>query len=194
MTLQSCILLGVTLYDYISVANANQLAYTDFVTISHRGAYSHQKGEFTWALHVFLFSKLWEWIDTILLVINKKKVIPLHWWHHSTITWAFYTGFYSSSVYTIAFLNSFIHIIMYLYYAEVKMIQPYAKYLTSLQIIQLFSGVYMNTLSYFYHTESRYKLFSLINGFICLSYGCMFLQFFQKKYSKNKKNVEKNNL
>ena len=137
-----------------------------------------------------MFSKLYEWIDTILLIINEKSVITLHWWHHSTITVAFYTGFYTSAILWIGILNSFIHVIMYLYYADVKVIKPFAKYLTTLQIIQLFGGVYMNYVSYQYNNDDKYKLFSIINGGICLSYGLLFVKFYFKKYSKDSKKLE----
>lgn len=188
MVLQSCILLGLVIYDYFHVATIYNISYLDFIQISNKGSSYRQQNNLNWILNLVLLSKLWEWFDTILLIINKKKVINLHWWHHSTITWAFFTGFYTSSFYTIGFLNNIIHIIMYLYYAEVKMIKPYAKYLTFFQIIQLFSGVLMNILSYYYNTEYKYKLFSIINGILCLSYGCMFLQFFNTKYLKSIKN------
>ena len=186
MALQSSVLLGITLYDYVSVSNTHNIPLTNFIQISHVGAYTHQQWNNYWILSVFLLSKLFEWIDTILLVINKKKIQALHWWHHSTIVWAFYTGFFISSVYTIGILNNIIHIVMYLYYADVKCIKPYAKYLTSLQIVQLFSGAYMNYLSYYNNDSSVYKLFSIFNGSICLSYGFMFLQFFNKKYGTQK--------
>ena len=189
MAFQSCILLGITLYDYYIIASIHNISYYNFIQISHIGSSYHQQGHLSLIRNVYLVSKMWEWIDTILLIVNKKKVITLHWWHHSTITWAFYTGFYSSSNYTIGFLNNIIHIIMYLYYADVKMIKPYAKYLTSLQIVQLFSGVYMNYLSYYYNTEYKYRLFSIINGCLFFSYGIMFLQFFNTKYSTTKSKI-----
>lgn len=184
MALQSCILLGITSYNYYIVKSLYNLSYFDFIEISHKGSLFHQEGNNSYVLSIFITSKICEWIDTILLIINNKPVITLHWFHHATITWAFYTGFYTSSIYTIGFLNNFIHIIMYLYYAEVKFIKPYAKYLTLLQIIQLFSGIYMNILSYYNNTNYIYKSFSLINGLLCLSYGILFIEFFVKKYNK----------
>jgi fatty acid desaturase len=190
MALQSCLLLGFVSYDYYIVKTSYNVSYLDFIQISHKGSITHQRGDNAWILYICMLSKLWEWIDTILLIINKKPVITLHWFHHATITWAFYTGWYTSSVYTVGFLNNIIHIIMYLYYAEVKCIKPYAKYLTSLQIIQLFSGVYMNILSYYYNDNYIYKSFSIVNGLLCLSYGIFFIDFFVKKYNKTPKTNE----
>jgi fatty acid desaturase 2 (delta-6 desaturase) len=185
MTFQSCVLLCVTMYSYYDTANQYQLPLTDFIAISNKGCHNNV------AMYIFLASKLWEWLDTMLLIVNNKKIISLHWWHHSTIVVAFYTGFNISSVYWIGGLNSFIHIIMYLYYADVQFIKPYARYLTQLQIVQLFGGVYMNYVSYYHNTDERLKRFSLINGAICLSYGLMFLQFYATKYKKKDNKKEK---
>jgi len=184
MTFQSCILFSLAIYDYISIANSNDLHITDFIGISNLVGTLHQTQEYPVILYCYLISKLFEWFDTVLLIINDKKIIGLHWWHHMTIGVAFYTGYYTSSVSWIGSLNSFIHIIMYLYYADAPGIRPIAKYLTQLQIVQLFGGVYMNYISYIYQTDQKYKMFSVINGLICLSYGLMFLQFYGKKYKK----------
>jgi fatty acid desaturase 2 (delta-6 desaturase) len=191
MTFQSCILLSLAIYDYVQVARVNNLQLTDFINISNLTGTTHQTQLYPIVLYCYLGSKLFEWIDTVLLIINNKKIIGLHWWHHMTIGVAFYTGYFTSSVLWIGTLNSFIHIIMYLYYADAPGIRPIAKYLTQLQIVQLFGGVYLNYVSYFYNTEPKYKLFSLINGLICLSYGLMFLQFYGQKYKKIDKKIEK---
>lgn len=185
MTFQSCTLLSLAIYDYITIAQTNDLPITDFIGISNLAGTLHQTQETPIILYCYLISKLFEWIDTVLLIINDKKIISLHWWHHATIGVAFYTGYYTSSVLWIGALNSFIHIIMYLYYADAPGIRPIAKYLTQLQIVQLFGGVYMNYISYGYNTDQKYKMFSVINGLICLSYGVMFLKFYGKKYKKN---------
>ena len=190
MTIQSCGLLGLTIYEYFQIGQQYNIPLTNFVEISHQAGTYHQNNN-SWMLYCFLASKLFEWLDTVLLIINDKKVISLHWWHHATIGVAFYTGFYTSPVIWIGGLNSFIHIIMYLYYADAPGIRPIAKYLTQLQIVQLFGGVYMNYVSYFYQTEQKYKMFSVINGFICLSYGLMFLRFYGQKYKKRPSEKEK---
>ena len=72
---------------------------------------------------------------------------------------------------------------MYLYYANVQSIRPYAKYLTALQIVQLFSGVYMNVLSYHHQSDAVYRYGSIVNGSLCLSYGVLFVRFFRAKYA-----------
>jgi hypothetical protein len=69
-------------------------------------------------LGAFLLSKLCEWVDTVILILNGKPLLLLHLWHHGTIVWGFYHGFWSSAQSWIAFWNSLIHVVMYLYYAR----------------------------------------------------------------------------
>ena len=73
---------------------------------------------------------------------------------------------------------------MYAHYANVKGVRKFAKYLTQLQIVQLFGGAYMNYLSYNLEQQERYRNYALINGLVCMSYGLMFLQFYYAKYNK----------
>ena len=186
MVIQSCLLLVASLVEYWTVASSYKLPIADFVAVSHAVGTSHQSDvPLPFLLRCFLLSKLCEWFDTILLILNGKKVILLHWWHHATIGVAFYTGYYTSSVVWIGALNSLIHVIMYLYYANFPGIRPMARYLTQLQIVQLFGGVWMNVLSYQHnHTRPKYQWFSVVNGLICLSYGAMFVRFYGKRYKK----------
>jgi len=189
MTLQSCLLLSLTLFDYYQVANHYNLDLTNFISVSNAGGDYHLFAN-QYILRIFLASKLWEWIDTVLLIINRKKIIWLHLWHHATIVIAFYVGFFIAPGYWIGILNSFIHIIMYLYYADVKFIKPFAKYLTQLQIVQLIVGVYMSYVSYNYNVDEKMKHFSIVSGFICLSYALLFVNFYFNKY-KPKRSGEK---
>jgi len=184
MIMQSCLLLGLTTYEYYRIAELYDIPTHNLLEISHVGSIEHQKHDTSLILTIFLISKVFEWIDTIALIVNNKKTIPLHLWHHATIGVGFYTGYYTYSGFWIGFLNSFIHIIMYAYYANIGGVRKIARYLTQLQIIQLFGGVFMNYLSYINQPLERYKNYSLINGAICLSYGVMFLDFYANKYKK----------
>ena len=187
MTCQSLGLFGLTLYEYVSISHKYGIPWHHFLSISNKGADIHRNGENAYIIVVFLGSKLWEWLDTVLLIANGKPYGTLHWWHHSTITLSFYTGFYISTNYLVGLMNSFIHVIMYMYYAEMAGIRPFAKYLTSLQIIQLFSGFGMSMYSYFRDDSWRYRSFSLMNAFLCLSYGLLFVQFYIAKYENKPK-------
>ena len=187
MIFQSSILLSITIYEYYKTMVRENIPITHFVTISHENAGWNQQylETNTWSqvvMYTFLASKVFEWFDTVALIVNRKKLLALHLWHHATIGVAFYTGYFSSCVLWIGGLNSFIHVIMYAHYANISGIRRFARYLTQLQIFQLFGGVYMNYLSYTHDTNPLYQKYALINGVICMSYGMMFLQFYSKKY------------
>lgn len=191
MIAQSCLLLGITSYQYYATMARCQLRWTDFVAISHEHALWNQQTLQTsvWTkcvLLTFLTSKVFEWFDTVALIVNRKRVVALHVWHHATIGVAFYTGYFCSSVLWIAGLNSFIHVVMYAYYANIPGVRRVARYLTQLQIFQLFGGVYMNYRSYIREAHPVYKKYALLNGAICLSYGLMFLQFYGRKYKSKR--------
>ena len=192
MIFQSGLLLSLTINQYVQTMMRCKFPWYAFIEISNAHAKWNQDTITThwWSkivLATFLISKVFEWFDTVALIINKKKIIALHLWNHATIGVAFYTGYFCSSVLWIGGLNSFIHIIMYAYYANIQGVRRIAKYLTQLQIIQLFGGVYMNYVSYNQGHIPRYQRYAVINGFICLSYGLMFLQFYGKKYKKSRK-------
>lgn len=182
LAFQSMILMVGTVYFYKKTCEYYQIEYYNFLAVSLKDKNYENNTDFFILSYIFLLSKLYEWIDTVILIVNRKNVILLHWWHHATITVAFYTGLYTGAIFWIGFWNSLIHVIMYLYYADIKFIKPYAKYITRLQMFHLFGGVFMNYLSYLHpFTEVTFN-YSIINGCICASYGLLFLRFYFNKY------------
>ena len=184
MIAQSCVLLGITCNTYWATMERTGLPITAFLEICRLSAQYHRENvaATTPFLYAFLISKVFEWYDTVLLILNGKQPIALHMWHHATIGVAFYTGYYTDAVLWIGGLNSFIHIIMYAYYAAIPGIKPFARYLTQLQIVQLFGGAAMNWIALKNTDEVRYQTFAKINMGICLSYGLLFLRFYASKY------------
>lgn len=99
-----------------------------------------------WIYHFYL-SKAFEWMDTALLIFRGKKVVPpstkqfaLHLFHHTTaisIVWT--TWFFPISTSWLGPLtNSFVHVIMYGYYALTDMGLPrrWGLIITPLQLTQ----------------------------------------------------------
>jgi len=86
-------------------------------------------------------------IDTVFLVLQKKKVIFLHWYHHITVMlycWHAYIYHIGSGL-TFASMNYSVHSIMYFYYFVCacgmrKLVRPFAPLITFLQIAQMVVG------------------------------------------------------
>ncbi|GMT23543.1 hypothetical protein PFISCL1PPCAC_14840 [Pristionchus fissidentatus] len=93
-------------------------------------------------MFIFMLSKLLEFTDTIFIVLRKKPLMFLHWYHHIlTLLYGFYSfpvspGFNRWGVY----LNFVVHSFMYSYYFLRSIRVPIpgfvAKGITSGQIIQ----------------------------------------------------------
>ncbi|VDN59292.1 unnamed protein product [Dracunculus medinensis] len=91
---------------------------------------------------LFIVSKLLELIDTIFLVLRKRPLIFLHWYHHvMTLMYSFYSypetpGFNRWGI----LMNFFVHSFMYSYYffrsINARVPAGMAKFITSLQILQ----------------------------------------------------------
>lgn len=100
----------------------------------------------------FYISKFYEFVDTWLLLARRIKPIFLQTYHHIGAVVAMYLLLEARfpGVWIFVVLNSFIHSLMYSYYAltTVGIRPPMKQLITSLQIIQFFSGNYMAFVAY----------------------------------------------
>jgi len=67
---------------------------------------------------LFIYSKIPELVDTVFIVLRKKKLIFLHWYHHVTVLlfcWNAYATLAGSGLYFVA-MNYSVHALMYGYY------------------------------------------------------------------------------
>ncbi|KAK7197488.1 fatty acid elongase [Novymonas esmeraldas] len=95
----------------------------------------------------FMFSKIPEMMDTAFLVFQKKPVIFLHWYHHTTVMlycWHAWVSPTSSGLWFVC-MNFSVHAIMYFYYFVAacgygKLVRPIAPVITFLQIAQMVVG------------------------------------------------------
>ncbi|KAK7488445.1 hypothetical protein BaRGS_00020230 [Batillaria attramentaria] len=98
----------------------------------------------------FFFSKVIELLDTVFFILRKKpeQVTFLHVYHHFSMIVNWWLGVKyvaGGQSFFVAMLNSFVHIIMYMYYGLAALgphLQPYLwwkRYLTRLQLIQFFA-------------------------------------------------------
>lgn len=94
---------------------------------------------------VFCVSKLPELIDTVFIVLRKKKLITLHWYHHFTVMlfcWQSWT-FISLNGLIFAAMNLTVHTVMYTFYCLTALgFRPnrFSMMITLIQILQMVVG------------------------------------------------------
>lgn len=146
------------------------------------------------ALWVYLFtmSKFAELGDTLFLVIRKRTVMFLHWYHHCTVlayTWFAFTHDASTGKYFIL-MNYFVHSLMYTYFAaqsvNIKAPRFVSMTITSLQILQMIGGIAVLGKSiYESQAGSGCSVHPniLVSGVLMYgSYFALFVQFFIQSY------------
>lgn len=118
--------------------------------------YHHEAG--AWVA-LFCFSKIPELIDTVFLVFQKKQVIFLHWFHHTTVMLYCWHAIHNQIAGGLWFaaMNFTVHAIMYSYYfcmslskVTRNMVKPLAMSITSLQILQMVVGMFVSAATRFY--------------------------------------------
>ncbi|BHF84049.1 Elongation of very long chain fatty acids protein 7 [Sparganum proliferum] len=137
----------------------------------------------------FYISKLIELADTIFFVLRRKfqLITFLHVFHHAVMaaSWWFGVKFVPGGFSTFhALINSFIHTLMYTYYALAAagpQFHPYLwwkRYLTTAQILQ-FIIVIAHTMQLFFFEDCDYPI---VFGWWILSYAFIFLGLFGNFY------------
>jgi len=146
------------------------------------------------ALYLFALSKIPELMDTLFIILNKRPVIFLHWWHHWTVlaySWRLCRLAGSVGIW-FCWMNSGVHFLMYSYYACTQYspewkhrVRSFGNVITILQIIQMFGGLsvlltatYHKTRGFDCYTDYVSILFGL---FIYSSYLILFINFYIKR-------------
>ena len=96
---------------------------------------------------LFIMSKLPELLDTVFLVLQKKNVIFLHWFHHVTVMlycWHAFANCVASGLWFVC-MNLVVHSAMYSYYFLMavrlyRFAAPFAPLITTMQILQMAVG------------------------------------------------------
>ena len=143
---------------------------------------------------VFLYSKVYEFIDTWIVITKGKTPIFLQTFHHVGAVWVMWilTVSDADSVWIFILLNSFIHTIMYFYYALTTLgYRPsWSILLTSLQILQFILGL-GSSIPYFFlpcNTPDTLHFWAIVtNNVYVVALVVLFVAFFRSKYSKKKK-------
>jgi elongation of very long chain fatty acids protein 6 len=155
----------------------------------------------TWCYHfgaaarwVFLFnlSKILEFVDTYFILLRKRPLPFLHWYHHIvTYSFCMYAGqvnqWYNCGGYIFSLMNFGVHSIMYTYYAlrAAGFQPPIDKFITTLQILQMIAG----TISLVISTQcSRVDLFGSAFGLtIYVTFFYLFARLFKRRYVDGEK-------
>ncbi|NWI41660.1 ELOV6 protein, partial [Picathartes gymnocephalus] len=152
-------------------------------------------------VYLFSVSKLVEMGDTLFLLLRKKKVIFLHWYHHLSTT---IMSWYSYKIMVIgvgwnAALNLSIHSIMYCYYAVTAMGIRVPRFITIVittsQIVQI---IIFLILTMFIFSWKDDKLCEFNWPFFLLSLGlystllALFFNFFIKTYLSRTQKSKRN--
>lgn len=154
----------------------------------------YTRGKVAFWLEMFVMSKFPELMDTVLLVLQGKRVIFLHWYHHTTVLifcWQAYIRNAGPGLWYCA-MNYSVHAFMYLYYAGMaipslrRFVSPWSMLITTAQILQMVVGAAV-TLSaawwWLQGTDCHLQQSTCCLGVVMyLSYLGLFVALFVDKY------------
>lgn len=158
----------------------------------------------TYAVWVHYCDKYLEFFDTYFMVLRGKmdQVSFLHVYHHVTIAWAWFAAMNlipGGDVYFGALFNSWIHVMMYSYYALslLKYPCPWKRYLTMAQLFQ-FLSVNVYTIFAMYNWDKSeantgHYLGAGIQLFEMSSLFVLFMAFYKKSYKTKTKRPSNGN-
>jgi len=110
-------------------------------------------------VQLFIWSKFPELVDTFFIVVHKKKLIFLHWYHHITVLLYCWHSYVTMSPVGLFFvvMNYAVHSMMYAYYflmaAKLKPKWLNPMFITGAQISQMIVGVAVTTTAFQYFRE-----------------------------------------
>uniref|UniRef100_A0AC35FJP0 Elongation of very long chain fatty acids protein n=1 Tax=Panagrolaimus sp. PS1159 TaxID=55785 RepID=A0AC35FJP0_9BILA len=150
-----------------------------------------------WAC-LFALSKVAELFDTVFLVLRKRPLIFLHWYHHAVVlvySWHSAVELTAAGRWFI-FMNYCVHSIMYTYYALTSMgfqiPRPLAATVTILQTTQMLIGVYLSiSVAYLKLTNPTQPCQQSATNlgicfFIYATFAFLFLRYFIRTYISEK--------
>ncbi|KAH6585117.1 hypothetical protein BASA61_007088 [Batrachochytrium salamandrivorans] len=155
------------------------------------------RGLLPFTMYIYFLSKFVELFDTVILVLKKKPIIFLHWYHHSIVM----LMVWSWLEYDIAFAmqgmiaNALVHVFMYYYYYSSSLGRKvwYKKYITAGQIVQ-FSLSFVLSVPYIYYSVVKgcsgwnAFVFSMI---VNASFLMLFVNFYSSTYQPSASKLSK---
>lgn len=145
---------------------------------------------------MFAMSKVPELLDTAFIVLRKRPLIFLHWYHHITVlmyTWYAVSCVIGTGRWFIT-MNYIVHSVMYSYYAfrakGIRIPKFVSMVITALQILQMVIGCVVNGVAYkirFIDGIEACRISStdvLSSLLLYASYLYLFASFFRESYFK----------
>ena len=176
------------------VASILSQNYSD--TVCTAPIVSWGKGTTGFWVMLFIFSKVPELIDTVFIILRKKPLIFLHWYHHVSVLlfcWNAYASIAGSGLYFVA-MNYSVHALMYGYYClQALHICPKSFpviLITMSQIGQMFVGTFVCVSAWYYMLSGKTCHNCLSNlcfgGVMYGSYLYLFVEFAVGRYGNRK--------
>jgi elongation of very long chain fatty acids protein 6 len=138
-------------------------------------------------------------VDTLFLVLRKKPVPFLHWFHHASVLLISIGTImvYGPTGMIMIAMNYFVHSIMYTYYAIAAVTKPprWGKQVTTLQIAQMVGGLIMSAGIYWAANNvencevQKENAFGIV--FIYTAYLVLFVRFYIQRYLSKPAPVKK---
>lgn len=162
-------------------------------TVCEDAEISYGEGACGMWVMLFVYSKVLELVDTAFLVLRKRRVLFLHWYHHVSVLlfcWHSYATESSSGLYFVA-MNYSVHAVMYGYYfLSALRMWPRAlpaQIITVAQITQMIVGVVVcsSTLVYYAlgNEDCSVQRENVVAGIVMYgSYLYLFTDFFVRRF------------
>lgn len=150
---------------------------------------------------LFILSKLPELIDTVFIVLRKRKLLFLHWYHHVTVLlfcWHAYATEAASGLYFVA-MNYSVHAIMYAYYcagAFDAVPKGFPSWIITIgQISQMVVGTTVCVSAWYFYSQGvtcHNEYNNLVAGALMYgSYLYLFMEFAYNRFLKPKAKANK---
>ncbi|NXY18758.1 ELOV6 protein, partial [Atrichornis clamosus] len=142
-------------------------------------------------IYLFSLSKLIELGDTVFIVLRKKKLIFVHWYHHlctMILAWYAYKELTAGMGWNAA-LNFSIHGLTYAYYTVtamgIRVPRSIAMIITASQMVQMSGFVIINMFVFFWRHDKICRInlsVFFFSSFLYITLLALFCNFFIKTY------------
>jgi len=143
--------------------------------------------------YIFLLSKFYELLDTVIIILKKRPLIFLHVYHHFitiVLTYAMLDNEVAMQWFCII-ANVIVHVPMYQHYAisSLGISVWWKKYITMLQIVQFVGDLVLNSMALMYFSNKEWtcsgsKPTWLFGQAVLLSFLVLFILFFKSTYER----------